>query len=698
MIRAIFGRGRRWTERAGSEVRGVIRRMQQGHERSRSRLVSLLTEHGHQLGPSARGDTFSQLRSQVLSAARRALSAGKPQEALVLCRGLRSVSIADPEAHLLEALGYFALEERAFAEEAYLKAHPVGRMSSRRRAARRWLRFQSDFLPFIGDWENEEILRSTDHRAEWLDRLSDRLVEILSRETVPHSTSSAAKYAGLRRNITSVRRPQLSERVSQEMERVRELIADTKFDEGAVVLARLIHEPCGFHPKVLHLWARVQTARSKYDHALALLAFSHWSARDRLVALRAASRISWIIHSYEAAAEAARQILKVEPEDFKTRSLLVECQRAALPASEISQGRKLAHVAFHVDRGGNFGDISLPEAVRGVFSSRESISWTKLHVHQSVDEERLDVINSSEGVVIGGGGLFLPDTSPNGVSGWQWNVSCGMLERISVPLVVFAVGYNLFRGQEFRRGLFQRSIETLAERALYIGLRNRGSMKHVQSILPSRLAEKVVYAPCPTTILSSLLRREPGFEAPPRESDLVVLNMAYDRKDRRFEGSYDDFLEQLAGFVNRVRQRGYRVEYAAHLPADNQFLTDIRASHGVELPGVDLQEMALADAYRYYRRASLVIGMRGHATMIPFGLGTPVLSLISHPKMAYFLEDIGKPEWGIDVGEPHLGDVLLERLSDILQNAPTVFGEISRIQEDLAAVLEQRVREFLDRR
>jgi hypothetical protein len=39
--------------------------------------------------------------------------------------------------------------------------------------------------------------------------------------------------------------------------------------------------------------------------------------------------------------------------------------------------------------------------------------------------------------------------------------------------------------------------------------------------------------------------------------------------------------------------------------------------------------------------------MRGHAGMIPFGCGTPIISLVSHPKMAYFLADIERPEWGV---------------------------------------------------
>ena len=66
------------------------------------------------------------------------------------------------------------------------------------------------------------------------------------------------------------------------------------------------------------------------------------------------------------------------------------------------------------------------------------------------------------------------------------------------------------------------------------------------------------------------------------------------------------------------------------------------------------------------RDASLVIGMRGHATMVPFCLGTPVLSIVSHPKMRYFLEDIGRLYWAFDAATPDLGERLLESTLDIV--------------------------------
>ena len=65
-----------------------------------------------------------------------------------------------------------------------------------------------------------------------------------------------------------------------------------------------------------------------------------------------------------------------------------------------------------------------------------------------------------------------------------------------------------------------------------------------------------------------------------------------------------------------------------------------------------------------YSKPRLVIGMRGHAQLIPFGCNTPILSIISHDKMQYFLDDIHHPEWGVDVKDEKFGTKLYNKAVD----------------------------------
>jgi polysaccharide pyruvyl transferase WcaK-like protein len=302
------------------------------------------------------------------------------------------------------------------------------------------------------------------------------------------------------------------------------------------------------------------------------------------------------------------------------------------------------------------------------------------HVHQVFDDARVELANAQRALVVGGGGLFLPDTAPNGNSGWQWNVPRASLDRLEVPLHVFAVGYNLFRGQTFPTDLFRQNLVALADRAVQVGLRNHGSIERVRALLPDELHDKVTYVPCPTTVLRLV---HPDPPAATSGSGRVYLNAAYDRGERRFADGYPRFLDAMAGYVTALREHGAEVALTAHLESDERLATDLAAQHDVDVPVVPMYRMSPDEGYRLYAGASLVVGMRGHAAMIPFGLGTPVLSLVSHPKTRYFLEDLRRPEWGFEVNDDGLRDELLERSLDVLAHEAAYRQDVSNLQADL---------------
>jgi hypothetical protein len=58
---------------------------------------------------------------------------------------------------------------------------------------------------------------------------------------------------------------------------------------------------------------------------------------------------------------------------------------------------------------------------------------------------------------------------------------------------------------------------------------------------------------------------------------------------------------------------------------------------------------------------------------------------VSHPKMRYFLEDIGRTEWGYDVHDAHLGAALAERVADVLEREQAYRDDVHELQEHLLA-------------
>ncbi|MEV0142490.1 MULTISPECIES: tetratricopeptide repeat protein [Streptomyces] len=427
-------------------------------------------------------------------------------------------------------------------------------------------------------------------------------------------------------------------------------------------------------------------ALSRYEEAETHLLLATASPDFAPRAYGQLARLAWLLGRSEDARGYALAGLESDPTDANCRAWYArtsEMVAADATAPETPAGEQLAHVALFADGDENAGDKVLPEAVRSCFTADTGPGrWHQQHAHLLVDETGLERLNARRAVIVGGGGLFLPDTAPNGNSGWQWNIPDDVLARITAPLAVFAVGYNVFDGQRYRRERFAASLQALVERSAFFGLRNHGSVARVRELLPASLREKVRYQPCPTTVARHLDARLAGTAV---REDTVLVNCAYDRAGLRFGHDYGHFLAEMAAAI-RAMSAAAEVRYAAHMPADERFVDDLRREHGLALP-VEPLYLLSNDAIRdLYRRTRLVIGMRGHAGMIPFGCGTPVISLVSHPKLAYFLADIDRSDWGVSVHERALGARLAERALAVLADHPAAVADVHDRQRMLWSV------------
>lgn len=467
------------------------------------------------------------------------------------------------------------------------------------------------------------------------------------------------------------------------------------YQQGRYAEAVRVLAPTGGDPRLAlnqEVLGSALMALSRHEEARTHLLLA---AADPAVAPRAyakLARLAWLLGEEETAHRHATSGLDAEPTDIALRTLHRRTHpRHDEPAAE--PGAQVAHVALFADGKDNAGDKVLPEAVRRCFGEDTGPQgWHAVPVHRLVTEDVLAQLNARRGVIVGGGGLFLPDTWPNGNSGWQWNVPDAMLARLSAPLAVFAVGFNVFDGQHFSASRMAGSLRAVAERSVFFGLRNHGSVERVRELLPPELADRVRFQPCPTTVLRHLI---PGWRDPADggRADVVLLNCAYDRAGLRFGHDYGHFLGQMAAVVRGLGGRA-EVRYAPHAPSDERFVHDLRREHGLTIPVEPLYELPNEGVLDAYARARLVIGMRGHATMIPFGCGTPVLSLVSHPKMAYFLTDIDRPEWGVSVHAPDLAGALLDRAAALLDRHEDAVADVHARQEPLLRVTRANAAEI----
>lgn len=423
---------------------------------------------------------------------------------------------------------------------------------------------------------------------------------------------------------------------------------------------------------------------SRYEEAKAQLLLAAAAPNRAATAYARLAQMAWVHGDNAEALKHATAGITVDPTHRSSR--LWAQRAAAVPAQEQGSAEdQLAHVAFYMDRQGNAGDKLLPETVRLAFGPDvTSRRWHSVHAHRLFDEAALERVNARRGLVIGGGGLFIPDTMPNGNSAWQWNVPDELLNRIDVPIAVFAVGFNAFDGQSYRANRFRESLLQLVERSAFFGLRNHGSIEKVRAMLPSHLHGKVRFQPCPTTVMRQLVA---GWQDPAKRDDTILINAAYDRAGLRFGHDYGYFLAQMAQAVRDLGQLA-EVQCVAHSLDDEKIAFDLRREHGISMPVIPMYDFDNDEIRDLYARTKLVIGMRGHAGMIPFGVGTPIISLISHPKMAYFLRDIERPEWGVSVHDRDLAARLVERSKDLLADHAKTVADVHGRQQELWKITE----------
>lgn len=427
--------------------------------------------------------------------------------------------------------------------------------------------------------------------------------------------------------------------------------------------------------------------------AAAALTAATTSSATAPKALAQLAELHWVNRRHDEAAAAVTLALRHDPTLRKAHLLRDRIARSRRTDRVVppGPGPAIGHVAFYVDTQGNFGDVMLPAAVRAsIGSAVPDARWAELHVHQLFDVEQARWANDNlDALVVGGGGLFLPDTSPNGHSGWQWNVTEEALAALTVPLVVYTVGYNLFNGQQVHGDRFAASIRSLVERAAFVGLRNHGSVDAVRTLVGPGVAEKVEWLPCVTTVYGPRSGRPDAAPdaAPGSTRPVVHLNIAYDRESLRFGDGYETFVARLADAVRALRGHA-DVRCLAHAVTDERIVRDLRVHHDVRLPVDALYAMEPAQALDVVAGSSLVIGMRGHAGMIPFGLGVPIVSLVSHPKLQYFLDDVRHPEWGVTVTDPELPKKLEDLAHRVLADPAAARAEVRAARERLLAVVD----------
>ena len=307
---------------------------------------------------------------------------------------------------------------------------------------------------------------------------------------------------------------------------------------------------------------------------------------------------------------------------------------------------KFLHIGVHNSLNKNAGDTLLFDLVRKTFERFFSeIEWDLKQLWEPTSEDEIIRINDEyDAIILGGGGVLLRDQkgADSSKSGWQWNIEKSIVDKINVPLIIFAIGYNRFRNQEDFDQIFKYNISSVVSKSSFLGLRNNGSIEALKKYLPEELKCRLSRQFCPTTFANNI--KEITTDYLNSNNLSIAFNPSFDRLEMRFGKTLETSLNKISKILKESQELGFEIILTAHKHIDLE-MENFLLENNVKYKLMNLTNASSSEISSFYSSVTIAFGMRGHAQMIPFGLGVPIFSIITHDKLTFFLNDINKPEW-----------------------------------------------------
>lgn len=345
-------------------------------------------------------------------------------------------------------------------------------------------------------------------------------------------------------------------------------------------------------------------------------------------------------------------------------------------------------VIWHVGAwAGNYGDRVLQAANTQILKEHCSYDTEFVYINAQqtyFSDYLIDKMNKeADLLLIGGGGLLFHRPMDNSHSGWQFNIDSYNLERINIPIAVYGIGYNKFPydGHKFAPEMWD-NVLSLIEKSSIFSVRNKGTRDIVvDNGAPS---EKINIVPDAGMFINADKFAHQGLD----HSNLKIgFNWATDRPEQRF-GSEKRALKAMKRTLkacSEIAQENHAIVYVIEHLMPNDLCSDSKKTlrkmaYDILEDRVVFTRDGLFDGlyppFEYtagffahiYKTMDLVIGMRGHAGIIPFGQNTPVIGIGAHNKVKWFFEDIGIPECFISLEGDNDFDRLIELSNNMLQN------------------------------
>lgn len=331
---------------------------------------------------------------------------------------------------------------------------------------------------------------------------------------------------------------------------------------------------------------------------------------------------------------------------------------------------RIWHLATHTT---NVGDGALVSGIQSTlrqdwpaaieFINDDLMGYSDYWGHKNFDLDFVNRVNAESNMLLIGGGGMLDGGRKKGHTGMAFNLPLHLWDKITVPMVFYAVGYNLFDGQYYwHNKKLKKVLEYISQRDdIIFSVRNDGSLERLTDAvgdirgIVSEIPDPGLYVPSGNSVCCAIQKDHIN----------IVLQLAGDNIYNRFKLDFYKRIPLIGEIILNRKLHGkfhslgrmfealrekynFNLILCPHLVRDfyifDKFVTAnspkftrFHCTASPVLKGVDGSRVF----FDLYRQADLVIGMRGHSVICAVGTSTPVIGLSSHQKIEGFLNKMG---------------------------------------------------------
>ncbi|MFK7988483.1 MAG: polysaccharide pyruvyl transferase family protein [Sandaracinaceae bacterium] len=310
--------------------------------------------------------------------------------------------------------------------------------------------------------------------------------------------------------------------------------------------------------------------------------------------------------------------------------------------------------------GNNLGDQAIFTGFIEAFGQATEAAEVEVALDQSFiydfpfRQSTIETLNAEyDLIVLGGGGFIYHRDHDQTASGWGFDIPEPLIRSLTTPFAVYATGYNYraYADSHFPAHTASHVRETI-RRAAHFSVREHGSVAMLQKEFGVR--DEIDIVPDCALHLQPSRAHLPELRRDSRPVGLCLrLDKAQERFGEPFGPRFEYFIANLLESLRALVAEGRQIVFTPHLLTQtdievgqllkaslpegsvillHEHIPSLYTSASLELPSV------LAAVYR---QLDVVIGQRLHSVVIPFAVGTPVVSMSSTASNGWMQDELG---------------------------------------------------------